>query len=592
MDQTRRLVLFLAASALLLLGWNALFPPPRPVPATAAADSATAAPAVAPRGAPSAAERAAAPPVSVVESGASAPERWITVRSPLYAYRFSTRGAALNAATLQRFDSYVQPGERVQLVPRSARDVLASRVVAGADTFDFRGVPFEASADSLVLADGDSPVSLRFVSAPVGSLRAEITYTFRPDDYLVDVDGRIVGAPAGARLVTELGTGLAQHDDRDHGSARELAVVGWSAVRERVERRPVRKIAAADTIGGPLAWAGLKDRYFLIALLQRDDARFTRVDLEPAPNVRYAAGNDTLVSPRARARVEHPLGADGAFRLQAYLGPQEHGRLVAAGHELHEVNPYGYRWLRPVVRPIAAAALWLLNGMHDRLGLAYGWVLIIFGVLVRLATWPLNARAMRSQMKNMAVQPQLQARMKEVQAKYAGDPQRMQREMMGVYQELGVTPFSMLSGCLPLLIPMPVLITLFFVFQSAIEFRGTGFAWLGDLSLRDPLYVLPVFLMLSMFLLQWISTKLSGMEQNEQTRMMMYMMPIMMGAFFFVMPSGLNLYYASTNVASFPQQILIARERRRTTDAQKAADARKAAAEKKETRAANRARKR
>jgi YidC/Oxa1 family membrane protein insertase len=158
-----------------------------------------------------------------------------------------------------------------------------------------------------------------------------------------------------------------------------------------------------------------------------------------------------------------------------------------------------------------------------------------------------------------------------VQAKHRDDPARMNQEMMKVYSELGVSPLSMMSGCVPLLIPMPVLITLFFVFQSAIEFRGTSFGWLPDLSLQDPWHILPVFLMVSMFGLQYVSTKLSGMEQNEQTRMMMYTMPLVMGFVFFVMPSGLNLYYASTNVASFPQQILIARERKRATDAQKKA---------------------
>jgi len=193
-------------------------------------------------------------------------------------------------------------------------------------------------------------------------------------------------------------------------------------------------------------------------------------------------------------------------------------------------------------------------------------------VLVRLVTWPLNAKAMRAQMKNMAVQPQLQARMKEIQAKYGKDPQRQQQEMMAMYREMGVNPFSMMSGCLPMMIPMPVLITLFFVFQGAIEFRGARFAYLPDLSLRDPYYLLPVLLVVSMFALQWISTKLSGMEQNPQTKMMLYTMPLMMGFFFWFMPSGLNLYYVSSNIASLPQQLMIANERRRATEAQKAAD--------------------
>jgi YidC/Oxa1 family membrane protein insertase len=588
MDQTRRLVLFLAASALVLLAWSWLFPPPPPPePAPGGGDTVPAAAvAVPPVAAP-----AAPPPDPAGEVVSAAPERWLTVRSPLYEYRFSTRGAALNAATLPRFDSYVTPGQGVQLVPRSARDVLTSRVVIGADTVDFRDVAFEVEGSDVTLAGGDT-ARLTFVSGPVRGMRAEVVYTFVGDDYLVDVRGRIDGAPAGAQLITELGTGLAQHDARDHGSARELAFVGWSTTRERVERRLIRKVSAADTIEGPLTWVGVKDRYFLMALVQPGASRFSTIELDTATNVLYAVGSDTLASPRARARAVQPLGPDGAWHVQAYLGSQEHGRLAAIGHDLSEVNPYGYRWLRPVVRPIAAGALWLLNSMHERLGLPYGWVLIMFGVMVRLVTWPLNARAMRAQMKNMAVQPQLQARMKEVQAKFKDDPTRMQREMMGVYQELGVNPLSMMTGCLPLLIPMPVLITLFFVFQSAIEFRGTGFAWIADLSLRDPWHILPVFLVVSMFGLQWVSTRLSGMEQNEQTRMMMYMMPLVMGFVFFVMPAGLNLYYASTNVASFPQQILIANERRRVVDRQKREDAEKKAAEKKTTRASNRAKRR
>ncbi|HEX6042637.1 membrane protein insertase YidC [Longimicrobium sp.] len=571
MDQTRRLVLFLVIAAVFLFGWNALVQPPAQQPRPAGADSATAAVGTAP--APGAAASATTP-VQRPTAGTE-PERLVTVRSPLYEYRFSTRGAALNAATLLRFESYVQKGGSVQLVPRSARDVLAHRVAVGRDTIDFRNVTFAPSTDRIDLRAGDAPKQLRFVSTNAGP-RAEITYTFRPDGYLVDVQGRITGVPAGGRLITEMGTGLAPHDAPDHGSARELAFVGWD--RDKIRRTPIAKVKMPDTIPGPLVWAGIKDRYFLLAVINAGPSRFSELLLEPATDVKYAVGKDTLRTSRARGRVVQPLPANGTFALQAYLGPQEHDRLAAVGHELEEVNPYGYRWLRPVVRPISAVVLWALKEMHS-LGLSYGLVLILFGFIVRLATWPLNARAMRSQMKNMAVQPVLQARIKEIQQKYANDPGRMNQEMMATYSELGVNPFSMVSGCLPMLIPMPVLITLFFVFQGAIEFRGTSFAWLPDLSLRDPLHILPVFLMASMFALQWVSTKMSGMEQNEQTRMMMYTMPLVMGFVFFVMPSGLNLYYASTNVASLPQQILIARERRRATDAQKAEDAAKKAAE-------------
>lgn len=565
MDQTKRLILFVVISTAFIFGWNALFPPVKPSPAP---------PAAAARAAAAAQPRAAS--ALVAPAGALAqPERFVTVRSPVYEYRFSTRGATLNAATLRRYVSYVKPGDQVQLVPRSARDVLGRRVVVGRDTLDFTTVPFVPSESAIELAEGSGPRQLRFVSANPGPVRMEITYTFRPDDYLVDVAGRFTGLPAGAKpqLVTELGTGMAAHDALDHGSARELAAVGWNG--DRVERIALRTVQGADTVAGPLPWAGIKDRYFLIALVNDGAARFSRLELAPAPDVKYVIGGDTAQSYRARVRTVQPLAGDGTFRQEAYLGSLEHARLTAVGHELEEVNPYGYRWLRPVVRPIAALVLWLLNAMHNTLGLHYGWVLVLFGVAVRLVTWPLNARAMRSQMKNMAVQPELQARMKELQDKYRDDPMELNRRMKGVYEELGVNPLSMMTGCLPLLIPWPVMITLFFVFQGAIEFRGVSFLWLPDLSLRDPWHVLPVFLVLSMFGLQYVSTKMSGMEQNEQTRMMMYTMPLVTGFIFFAMPSGLNLYYAATNIASLPQQVLIARERRRAMEAAKAEKAAK-----------------
>ncbi|MBB4636735.1 membrane protein insertase YidC [Longimicrobium terrae] len=565
MDQTRRLILFIVISTVVIFGWARIFPPPAP-PAPTAADSAAVA------GTPAGTARTA-PPAAALAAPANAPDRIIRVTSPLYEYRFSTRGAALNAATLREYRSYVHSGESVQLVPRSARDVLARRVVVGRDTVDFRNVPFTASAASINLREGDKPRELTFVSANAGPVRQEITYTFHADGYLVDIRGRFTGAPRGAQLVTELGTGMAPHDAKDHGTARELNVVAWN--QERVERHPLSRIQTPDTLAGPLGWAGIKDRYFLIALLNGDRGTFSRVLMEPARDVKYALGPDTLISPRARARTVQALAADGTFSQQAYLGPLQHARLASVGHQLEEVQPYGYRWLRPVVRPISAGVLWLLNAMHTTLGLHWGWVLIVFGFLVRLVTWPLNARAMRSQMKNMAVQPVLQERMKAIQAEHKDDPARVNREMMALYSELGVSPLSMMTGCVPMLIPMPVLITLFFVFQSAIEFRGEHFAWLPDLSLRDPFYILPAFLVLSMFGLQYASARISGMEQNEQARMMMYTMPLMMGFVFFAMPSGLNLYYAATNIASFPQQVLIAQERRRATEAQKAEKAAK-----------------
>lgn len=242
------------------------------------------------------------------------------------------------------------------------------------------------------------------------------------------------------------------------------------------------------------------------------------------------------------------------FRL--YIGPQESDRLTAVGYDMRDVNTFGWRVLQPVLRPIGHAISWALVGMHTALGIGYGWVLILFGILVRVVLWPLNAKAMRSQMKNMEFQP----RIKEIQTKYKQEPERLQKEMLKLYREEGFNP---MGGCLPMLIPFPILIALFFVFQSTIEFRGVPFLWLPDLSQADPLYILPILLGISMFALQWLSMRTNPQGANPQMKFMMYAMPAVMIVIFFNFASGLNLYYASMNVASIPQQLHIINERKR-----------------------------
>jgi YidC/Oxa1 family membrane protein insertase len=157
-------------------------------------------------------------------------------------------------------------------------------------------------------------------------------------------------------------------------------------------------------------------------------------------------------------------------------------------------------------------------------------------------------------MQMQAIQPL----MKDLQDRYKDDPQRLQQEMFKLYKEHNVNPFG---GCWPMLLPMPVLFAMFFVLQNSIELRGTSFLWLPDLSRPDPLYIIPLVLGISMFALTKVGQL--GMEPNPQMKMMLYFMPVMMTVLFVNFPSGLNLYYAVSNIASVPQQWMLARERMR-----------------------------
>jgi len=226
----------------------------------------------------------------------------------------------------------------------------------------------------------------------------------------------------------------------------------------------------------------------------------------------------------------------------------------ALGREFENANPYG-GFMQGIVQPFATIVMRALLWMKRTTQLNYGWVLVIFGVAIRLLMWPLNQKAMRASMKLQVLQPELQA----VQAKYKSDPQKQQAEIMKLYSEHGMSPLSPLLGCLPMLLPMPILFALFFVFQNTIEFRGVAFMWLPDISLKDPFYVLPLLMGASMYVLSWIG--LRNAPPNPQAKMMAYLMPAMMTFFLINFASGLNLYYTVQNLAALPQQWLIANER-------------------------------
>jgi YidC/Oxa1 family membrane protein insertase len=229
------------------------------------------------------------------------------------------------------------------------------------------------------------------------------------------------------------------------------------------------------------------------------------------------------------------------------------------GRRLDRASPYGWIF-KPIVMPVSVWITKLLLWMHQFLHLGYGLVLILFGVLVRLALWPLNQKAMMSSVAMQSIQPH----MKDIQTRHKDDPTRQQQEMMKLYKEHKVNP---LGGCLPMLLPFPILIALFFVFANTIELRGVSFLWLPDLSLRDPYYIIPVVMGASM----WALSKLGqiGMPPNPQAKMMTTIMPVMMTFLFLNFASGLNLYYAVSNLVSLPQQYLINQARQREMDRRK-----------------------
>ena len=486
----------------------------------------------------------------VEEADEEAGERLVTVETPLYRMTFSSYGGVARSIQLLGYESFTREGP-VDLVPEG-EEMLRGLWVAGigGERFDLARYPYTVvPEDGFRIGQGGGPRTLTFrYDYPGGQFFSEIRYTFSPDSYIVGMEGELPAIER-ASLFVDLGSGLSVNELREADDRRMMAFSG-NHVDDGITSRPLARVDEPESLDGPLRWAAVKSKYFVEVLLPGRESGGTDflagIRAEPGP----------VTGGPLRIRVGTPVSEAGTYAYRAYLGPIERDRLVAIGDDLEEVNPYGWRLFRPVVRPFVGIVLWVVKFLHESLLLSYGWVLIAIGILLRVVMWPLNRKMMLSQVKTMAVQPLAE----EIKRKYGKDPQRMQQETMKLYKEQGVNP---LAGCLPMMIPMPVLIALFFVFQNTIEMRGVPFMWLPDLSAPDPFYILPIFMGASLYLTQLITMKVSGSAGNPQMKMMLYLMPIMMVVIFWRFPSGLNLYYATMNLASIPQQILIGRERKK-----------------------------
>ena len=567
MNFQARLVLTFLLMFLVVVITSWLFPPPIPDEAISA-DSATGAEVVTetePSTVPVPTMPEIAPSPSevpeTVEAEALPEEKRVVVSSPLYRFEFSNFGARLHVAEMSQFEALNQDG-LVDLIPDGTEGYLGQKLVVGSDTLDLSRVPFTVEPeDGLVLEAGAAAQILRFTyQHPTSSFRFETEYEFSPDEYTIRVRGRASGVDR-PQLLTDLGDGLAFVEADSAMEAREMGYV-YNHVQEGINETLTSK-AERMIVEGPLLWGALRNKFFLLAILAGESN-------EAVTEESYLGGLvvevDTLVyrsfwggeSSRAagfQVTAAQVVGAEGDFAYRLFFGPQDFEMLSAIGWDMQNVNPYGWSFFQTILKPFVSLITKILIWVHSNLNLGYGWVLILFGVGMRIVLFPLNQKAMKSQLKNMAVQPL----MKEIQEKYKDNPEKLTKEMKKLYTEHGFNP---LGGCLPMLLPWPMLIAFFFVFQSTIELRGVPFLWLPDLSTKDPTYVLPFFLGASMFLMQYVSYK-SMDTPNPQMKMMMYMMPPFMIFIFMNLASGLNLYYATANIATIPQQMYIARERKK-----------------------------
>jgi YidC/Oxa1 family membrane protein insertase len=541
----KRLLLALLLSAIVFVIYEWLYPPQRPTLAHAGGTPPAAA-AIAP-GVPSTATPASTSSLTPTVTTAPAAES-LDVKTTDAVFRFTNVGAAPVSVTMLDYNSTRVRSEQVVLTP-----VVRLLLAGPKDTLDLSKTAFHMQkTGSTVSFTGD-----------VNGSHVDISYAIAPDGYLATMTGKVTGPAASDsnHLFVQLPATFksAEVDTVDDQNHFAYAV---KRVSDDPQGLPFAKLDTVPRIvPGPLSWVAARNKYFVIGLLTNSAAPFTAADFIGSPKL-PGAKTKTIAS-GAVAQSLH----NGSFGFQLYAGPQEFSRLHALGREFEDVNPYG-GFLHGVMQPFATLIVRIMIWMRGELQLNYGWIIIIFGIAIRVLLWPLNQRAMRTSLRMQALQPEIQA----VQERYKSDAARQQQEMMRVYSEHGLSPLSPIIGCLPMLIPLPILYCLLFVLQNTIAFRGVQFLWLHDISLKDPYYILPLVMGASSYLVSWIGMRNS--PPNPQAKMMTYVFPAMMTFILANYSAGLNLYYAVQNLATLPQQWFLSKERAKSATAPKVAPAR------------------
>ena len=233
------------------------------------------------------------------------------------------------------------------------------------------------------------------------------------------------------------------------------------------------------------------------------------------------------------------------------MGPRDHRILDAASQQitgLDETVDYGWFWF--FVRPI----LWLLHVLNSFV-MNYGVAIIIMTLLLRLAMWPLTRKSYVSMMAMQKMQPE----MARIQKLYANDKARMQMEMMRLYQTHKTSP---MSGCLPMLIQIPIFFALYKALLISVQMRSAHFLWISDLASMDPYFILPILMGLTMWLQQHLQTVANNKnaapnDVTAQTQKMMKWMPLLFTVMFAWMPAGLVLYWTVSNIFGIGQMYYI-----------------------------------
>jgi YidC/Oxa1 family membrane protein insertase len=555
MSTETRSLLAAVLCLLVIAGWSLIYKPPPP-PAPIKTNPAVATPATlaqAPSASSSKPSTPAAAPVAVHSAGE---ERTIVIESDLYRVEISNRGAVVHSWLLKKFTDSNTP-------PRML-DLVHADVAQQAGSWPFSLALDDPQQESTVNSALFEITSSGVAPPPGTTLRApaEVTLTWSDghlevrkhlkfnESYIVEVETSVQsdGNPLRSSIAWTGGFG----DATAYRAALQTNV--FTSAAGKLNTLAAKNLGKSGQTNVPAAvpgtfdFAGIEDLYFAAAFMPpftpHGDLAQVPLALTGWTFQRQTTGSDGKVETEAIPEVAAGITSSGPVGLRVYVGPKSIDGLKAIRPPLNSIVQFGIWGF--IAEPLFYGLRWLYRYVPN-----YGWDIVLITILINMVMFPLKAKSMRAMLKMQKVAPEIKA-IQERYKKYSmRDPRKaeMNKEVMAVYSRESINP---LGSCWPTLIQMPIWLGLYRMLTYTIELRHTPWiGWIHDLSARDPYYILPIVMAISMFLMQKM-TPTPGMDP-AQARMMAFT-PLIFGGMFAFSASGLALYIFTSNLIGIGQQ--------------------------------------
>ena len=472
-------------------------------------------------------------PAAVQESGFSLPKgERIRVKTDMVQAEIDTNGADLRHLELLKHRDDADKSKNFVLLNDSKLPAVyvAQSGLIGSNLPSHKAV-FTATGNDYTLQPGQDQLEVKLSWSGSDGVQVDKIYTFHRASYVVDLRYEIHNGSSAA-LDPSVYYQIV-HDSESSKGSRMMPTFTGGAYYTEADK--FKKVKFDDMQKSNLSknandgWLALIQHYFVGAWLPKEGA---------AREYYTKQLSDKIYSIGAVSHVGSVVpGANAEVKARFFAGPQEQDHLKTVAPGLEYVVDYG--WLTVIASPL----FWVLSAIQK---LVHNWgvAIILLTVLIKLAFYPLSAKSYKSMAQMRELAPRLQ-RMKE---QYGDDRQKMHQAMMELYKTEKINP---MGGCLPILVQIPVFISLYWVLLGSVEMRHAPFAlWIHDLSAIDPYYVLPILMGITMI----IQTKLNPTPPDPIQAKVMMIMPVVFSVFFFFFPAGLVLYWLVNNVLSIAQQ--------------------------------------